>query len=269
MLHATPLLMESFVRMDNIFRFLFRTVLLSFFVLTYVAPAIAEDPAAEKERPITLTIESDVVSRYVWYGIASSQGAVWQPAVTVESYGLGVEVWGNFVINNEDSQGKFNELDYTVYYNHAIGKLETQLAVVVYTYPDQPFPSTVQISTHLEYPVKLVSIFCDSFTDVGSYKGSSFFDWGVNFQHDLSPHLSVESSALFGLGTAGFNRAYIADVGTKANLFQFDIALPWELFKSFTFTPHLEVTSLLAGELRDAVDDPTIVSGGVKLGYEF
>lgn len=135
--------------------------------------AYAEDEAdtiaesAEKQPTLTVQVESDIYSRYVWYGTAASNGPVWQPSVSVAAYGLKFTTWANFVMDNEPNQGEFNEVDFILTYQNNLKKLNYVLLVEGDIYPNGNPKSldyssaTLKTGLHLSYPVGPVSIFGD------------------------------------------------------------------------------------------------------------
>ncbi len=83
----------------------------------------------EPEKP-TASLGVDILSQYIWRGIAFSRNsAVFQPSVTVGYKGFSVNVWGNFDTSESDpflsptprNRGaKWNETDFTVGYSRDI-----------------------------------------------------------------------------------------------------------------------------------------------------
>ena len=82
------------------------------------ALGIAETRESRREKSladnISLSFISNFRSRYVSHAVADSVGWVWQPSATIEWYGLGFNVWSNFVIEDSADRGTFNEVDLTI-----------------------------------------------------------------------------------------------------------------------------------------------------------
>lgn len=86
------------------------------------------------------TANVDVMSAYVWRGYTFNDGLVVQPSIDVASEkGFGVNVWGNFDIDDYDgyieNENNFSEIDLTLYYNKTIGKVDVGVGLIEYLFP--------------------------------------------------------------------------------------------------------------------------------------
>jgi hypothetical protein len=104
-----------------------------------------EKPAEEKP---TASLSVDILSQYLWRGIALSRNAaVIQPAVTVGYKGFALNVWGNFDTGESDPflagtprrrGAKWNETDFTfgysrdIYAGTAIKAITANLGMIYY-----------------------------------------------------------------------------------------------------------------------------------------
>lgn len=90
------------------------------------APVAEEKAAAEEDKP-TASISVDILSQYIWRGIALSRNsAVIQPSMTIGYKGFSVNIWGN-LDTGEDNRflypapgkrgAKWNETDFTFGYS--------------------------------------------------------------------------------------------------------------------------------------------------------
>lgn len=228
----------------------------------------------DKKKKVAFRIRSDFYSRYMWHGIAYSNGAVWQPSATVEGAGFGFNIWGNFVLNDEPDQGEFNEMDLTLYYQRTVRKLNIQFSLIgaIYMHNETTSlnkgPNTLSGILQLSYPVGPVFFFTSVNIGLVNPGGTVFWDMGVNYQRNLPLRFSLETSGLFGIGDARFNREFIADVGTKANLFEYSLAFPWRPLRGLRFGPSMTISVNLSPSLRRAMAEPTVVWGGLSMSYD-
>ncbi|MFO1464612.1 MAG: hypothetical protein U1F66_12630 [bacterium] len=235
-----------------------------------------ESAAGQKpSKKFSARFRSDFYSRYLWNGVPFSKGAVWQPSASVEFHGVGLSVWSNFVLDDEPNQGEFNEVDLSLYYRRSFGRWDLQASIIGLIYfNDDPAslnrgPNGLQAYFQVGRRLGPVKIFSDLTVGLLEPAGSVFWDLGVLYHKDLPLHFGLETSALFGLGDARFNRAYIADVGTQANLLVFSLAFPWNPLKGISFIPSVTVSNLLAPSLRRASPDPTVVWGGLSFVFDY
>lgn len=241
------------------------------------------NPSRAYKRPVLIffkkmgfSINSDFSSRYVWNGIAYSEGPVWQPSAAVEFHGFGASVLGNFVLNDEPNQGQFNEVDFTAYYGTKIKKLEIDLSFTYSIYPnDNPAslnfgPNALEALLHVAHPVGPITLFTDLNPWIINPGGGFFWDVGIGYQKNLPLNFALSTSALFGLSNGRYNRFFIgSDVGITANLFNYSLSFPWSPVKGFIITSTFNVSTLLNGELRSAQSYPTNVWADVNFEYDF
>lgn len=223
------------------------------------------------------SVEFDFLSKYIWRGLDSSRGAVWQPSVNAELYGFGVNIWANFPLANEPDQGQFNEIDFVPYYTIDVHGLSITPSVEVYIYPgankaslDYSASTTVRLNLHLNYKLgKNFDIFTDAEVDVHQAPGAMWFAPGFGFHHAIYKTFGIETSILFGIGDPRFNRKHIANVGTELNLIQYTLALPWHAWKGLTFKPIMQVFTMPAPSIRRNVNAPDKIRGGLDIIYNF
>ena len=107
------------------------------FVLGATAACFGQEEEKSGSKGWTYGVESDFNSKYIWRSLAFSEGAVWQPNAFVGYAGLTFEVWSNFVLGKEPNRHQFNEIDYRLSYNYAIGDFTIAPAFTLYAYPNQ------------------------------------------------------------------------------------------------------------------------------------
>lgn len=101
-----------------------------------------EEEAKKEEDKPQFSGSVDLLSQYVWRGIALSRGsAVIQPSMTISFKGLAVNVWGNLDTNERNPFGinkpnrnaaKWNETDLTVSYSREVLKNLTLTGGIIY-----------------------------------------------------------------------------------------------------------------------------------------
>lgn len=231
-------------------------------------------PAKKFNENLSFTVQMDFLSQYVWRGIPASQGWVWQPSLTFEAYGVGVSVWGNFVLDDEPNQGEFNEIDFTLYYHHKFfKKLDVNAWFIFDVYPDGNPQSldegkhSLEANLHIAYPVGPIDLFTHLAVRIISAQGAIWWDMGVGYQHDLPLNFGVQTSVLFAVADTRFNKAHFGVSGFKANQFLYSLAFPWTPIKGLHFAPTLRISVILADSLRKVALDPTLVYGGLSIYY--
>lgn len=224
---------------------------------------------AEAGGEFSFGTEADFVSQYVWRGIELSEGPVLQPSMWFSLHGVTLTVWGNFVLNNEANQGQLNEVDFNLGYVYQHKNFFVGSLFLFYLYPNQDSPATGEGSVVLGFQKGPFKIFTIQLVDIIASPGAYFGLAGGSFEKELLSQLSIKTALGFGWANGEFNEVYFGVPEAKANVFAWTLDLNWYFKDPFYMRPHMKLTSLLSSELRDSVEDSTIVSGGLALGVEF
>jgi len=226
--------------------------------------------ATEESPKVTYGSEVDFNSQYVWRGIAYSDGAVMQPSVWVSAFDLTFSVWGNFVLNKEANQGEFNEVDLILSYTREWENITVEPTLQFYLYPNQEeAPATGELSLMLSYPVGFIRLFTDQTLDIIRYGGSYFGEAGLSYEHEFRSNLLLEASVHLGWSSSKFNEVYLELPKAAFSVAEGGLSLTYSLKGSLYFRPHIGITTLVDGDLRDQVDNPTLLVGGLAVGLEF
>lgn len=107
-----------------------------------VAQKVEEAQTQATEDKVQFALSKDILSQYVFRGIAFSRdSAVIQPSFTVSYKGLAANIWGNFDTNEKNPFGitspnrnnpKWNETDFTLSYSREVVKNLTLTGGMIY-----------------------------------------------------------------------------------------------------------------------------------------
>ena len=230
----------------------------------------AEEAEEKEYSNITYGAEIAFASQYIWRGIELSDGVVLEPAAWIQAYGLYFEVWGNFFLEDAD-QGEPNEIDLISYYELEWNNFTLEPGFEAFLYPDNDEPSTLELTIGLSYSMlDQFSIFTKHYFDVAEYQGPYFGTVGVSFERELeSLPFYIDSSLKLGWGNSDFNEVNIEVSESALNVIIADLSVYYYPLDHLYLRPHIQFSALLDDDLRDAVDNPTIVSGGIAVGVEF
>jgi uncharacterized protein (TIGR02001 family) len=100
------------------------TVLFHLACFASLMPAWAqEEKAAEPNTGLTATVSTDLLSQYIFRGVAmTSNGAVLQPALTLGYQGIALNIWGNADMSTAEGKQKWTETDITLSYTREVIK---------------------------------------------------------------------------------------------------------------------------------------------------
>lgn len=105
----------------------------------------SQDSAAEVEPPVSLGADVAFNSRYMFWRLTLSNRPVWQPDVWLSTHGLTFTVWANNEFQKDSGGSDYTsggdrsgntEIDYSVDYSWTMGKVDSKLGVVRWTYND-------------------------------------------------------------------------------------------------------------------------------------
>ena len=224
-------------------------------------------------RLLSLSLNADVFSEYVWRGLLLTDGPILQPCAKVTYRGLSLSVWGNMDLDNvNDNKNEFNEIDYTLSYSVPVNILTFTAGVLHYDFPNTEFLDTTEIIAGVSAALPL-SPSITSYWDVDAVKG-------VYVTADLAPSFplpavsssftwSIDPSIGLGWGTDKHNNFYYGtDTSTLAD-FHTGLSVPFHFGDHFTIAPKVGYASLLDGTLRNDVAHPDNFWFGVGITIGF
>lgn len=244
------------------------------------AQAIAETWETRKKKNLVENIStsfySNFRSKYVSHALADSAGWVWEPAATIEWYGLGFNAWGNFVLDDEPDQGKFNEVDLTLYYDFKTHGFTIHPYFVAYVYPtnnknslDYSAYTDLLPSIQVAYSAGPIDIFADVETYVHPTPGAVRAEFGIGLTEKLPLKFGIETSGLVGFDNSRYNKAVFNISDTTFDYFTYSIAFPWNPVKGLVIKPNAYVSAYFQQKFRNATRFPVLVWGGIDFTYSF
>ncbi len=240
-------------------------------------PGIGLAQAAEEEKKLRVnySFETDFNSRYVWRGLAASEGAVEQSTAKVTINSLTFYAWGNRDLDRGLRRGEFNEIDFGASYAREWKKLIVEPAFDYYQYRSPvENPSTGEASLKLSYPAGRFRAFIKHSFDVLSYRGAYFGEAGLAYESRLGDSgvkrkMIVASTVTLGWASAKFNEAYIGASKPALNVAGARVALTWTPNRRLYLRPHFEFSHIADRRLRGHLTSPTIGNFGFAAGVNF
>jgi len=245
-------------------------------VLLGTAPAWAGDDApvpAPKARAVSVGLEVDVSSRYLWRGFAWGDGAVVQPSAWLTRGPLSVGLWSSAERASGESTfagWRATELDLTVSYETSWRSVTITPSLAVYDYADEEdSPATAEALLELSVPVGPFEVVSNHAFDVDEYHGAYYGDLGLAFTRRLGEETEARATGYAGWASRQFTVAY-GGVAT-GGMFLLGVAVAIEHCP--TLLPcvrlHGEATTITRQSLADAAGGRSRWSVGVALGREF
>jgi hypothetical protein len=207
------------------------------------------------------TAALDLNSAYVWRGITFNDGLVAQPSLDVSKNGFGLNVWGNFDIDDYDDtldDNDFSEIDLTAYYSFSIENLDVSLGVINYLFPGGG-DSTLELYASVGMAiVGGLSAGISFYYDVDEVE-SFYTDLGLTYAMDLADDLSLEAGAKIGFAGEDFATAYSA-AATDGGFYDYGLSLGLTYAVSEMLSVGAKIT------YSDSLDDDVLPDADIANG---
>ncbi len=195
----------------------------------------------------------DLNSRYIWRGMAWSQGPVLQPSVWSSLLGFNILAWANADLGLDTGRRGFNEIDVFVEGTSGRSGLAVVPGLNLYTYPgrgeDSPWTAEAVITFYL--PIGPVWLSLENDVDIRAYPGAYYAELGLETGREVSEKISWEAALALSFASADFNEAYL---GMRKNSFtacSVHCGLAFQIIDSLSVKPHIELFFLLDDALAE------------------
>ncbi len=222
---------------------------------------------AARAADVDVSAGVDFNSAYVWRGITFNDGFVAQPWLDVSKNGFGLNVWGNYDIDDYDGavdESEFSEIDLTLSYALPVEVLDISVGYISYQFPNGG-------SSTQEGYLSLGKSLTDSFS-VGLDFYLDLDDNDLTYTV-LSAAYDMALSDALSLG-ASVSAAYAGDgysADGDAGLYDYTLGLSLGYALSDAWSASFGVTyvdSLDDDKLDDAACDVNFY-GGLSIAYAF
>ncbi len=223
----------------------------------------------EEDSPWSAEAELDFASRYLWHGIALSDGPVFQPTLKGTAYGFSLAASGNLVLANDPDQGKFTEAGLAVGYSYSYQRLTLEPALELLTYPNLELATTAQVELAVTLRIlDELSLVSTHSLDVLGHRGGYFGDLGLSLEHAFDDRWSLEVGTGIGLGSARFNGAYLHVAKTTLDTWESELAVSWEPWAWLAVQPHAQLVVILDPALLPPTEASRVaLVGGIAFSF--
>ena len=226
-------------------------------------PAMASD--------VEVSTGVDFNSAYVWRGMTFNDGLVAQPNLDVTKGGFGVNVWGNFDIDDYDGaleSSEFSEVDLTLSYGFSLGKLDAGVGFIEYLFPAGG-DGTREVYLNLGMGLTdALSAALDIYYDIDEVE-----DFYSVLSLGYSIALSEKTTLDAGASAAYAGDAYCGD--DDAGFYDYTLSLSlgyavndnWSISCGVTYVDAIDSDKLMDVKDGGLLDVSTY--GGISIGYTF
>lgn len=233
--------------------------ILTMFVFGSVSTALAEEGA---EEGISVDLNTDFFSKYIWRGQLLTDDWVFQPSIDVGYKTLSLSIWGNMDLTNYNNQdGEFSEIDYTLEHSDKlppIGEikgLNYSLGAIHYTTHGNDCPDMTELFWGLGFDCLLnpsMKVYHDTDKAERTYL---LFSVGHSFEKmaEISGMpVGMEIGASLGWGSRHYNSYYWEIENSGLNDLAISVSFPVEIADGWTFTPSVNYVNLVNSKIRES-----------------
>ena len=235
------------------------------------------------------SVELGFLTGYLWHGMLINDEPVGQPSLTLESFGFGFNVWGNydFTDNYSDEAPAFTEVDYTLSYSFDLAPFAFSVGYSHYDYPntyeeeelaDGTIARRRPDNTRLAYGYAempdldvVPSLTVEYGVDGDDALYSAF---GLAYERAIAATLTVELTGSLAWANAAYHRSqFDADQYALGDA-TLGASLTWSPSEPFSITASLLYSTFVSETISDAAeasgyDAPDAMVAGLTLGYAF
>jgi hypothetical protein len=218
----------------------------------------AGEPAGS-DATVTWGAEFDLSSRYLWHGLAYSDGLVVWPSAWVSAQGFTATLSANLDPNYEPT---FNEFDVDLVYERSVGRLTLNGAFSRYTYRElEGDPgSTSEVTLGAAFTVGPGDVFTTHAIDVEHYRGSYYAEVGYAVSWELTPASQISADASIAFWSK-FAEKYGLPSDGPLGPATINVAFEQKITPALGVRPHVTFTRLLDAAARHALDTPAVTYG--------
>jgi hypothetical protein len=258
---------------------IFCKLLLIFFIAFYPFIGFAQDiEDNDTEKPIAnFTYDLDF-TRSIWHGVLYMNSLTMQPSISLEAFDSKFTIWSNVLLTNTpyygsletiEAGGKFNEFDFVFSHDIKFGQFTFEPAIGFYAFPLGTDPTSGDVALTVSYDLDNFSLFTTHTLDIMTIPGSYFGELGIAYKNEFSSDLSLDSFIKCGWASSAFNETYFEVPKNAFNVIEGSVSLSYYIKKNLYIKPHLDISFILDGELRNELDEPDLINFGASIGTEF
>lgn len=230
-------------------------------------------PVAGAEEPSTapawtLGAEVDANNRYLWRGMAFSEGAVYQPSLTIGRGVWSAIAWAN-IDPNALAGPQWNEFDATLSAGAQWHGWSFEPSAQVYSYPGTGSAATAEVQLGIRHAFGAWTPYMIHSVDLIEARGAAYSALGVSFESPIQSGSTVELNAEYGRGWWRFASWYADPALEGMNVWSAGLSSTIALADGVSLRPHVGWNRVGNRQVREFISGPSPFTFGLALGREF
>lgn len=234
-------------------------VLVSICISVAVILCSASTVFAEEDVDVSVELNADFFSKYIWRGQLLNDDPVFQPGISVGYKNLNMFIWGNMDLTNFNRQDdEITEIDYTLEYSDNLpikgfDWLNYSIGAIHYTLHGSEPPNTTELFWGLGLNC-LLRPSVKVYHDIDEADGAAYLSFSVEHSFEKITEISgvpigVDICSSFGWGSKSYNIYNWEVEHSSLNDFALSVSFPVEV-DEWTFAPSINYVTLTDGKIR-------------------
>lgn len=238
------------------------------FLLTSAIHAQEEDAAGSGIPEVSAQVE--MVSRYLWRGLALSEGSVIQPSLSMSVGNLQCSVWSNIAFDHTTDLSQLNEVDLHVSTSREVGGFSLEPSLQLYTFPNQEeAPTTVELRMSVAREIGFFTFSLAHNVDILEYGGASFSEGTLALDNELVPGLAFGGMISLGFGPSFFTDVNYALPVQSVQILSGQVSCNYAIAEILSIQPYAGFARILNEEVRSQVEEADFRTFGVIVGVTY
>ncbi len=216
----------------------------------------------------TLGAEVDANNRYLWRGMAFSEGTVYQPSLTLGRGAWSVNAWAN-IDPNALAGPQLNELDATLSTGAEWHGWSFEPSAMLYSYPGTGSAATAEVQLGIRYAFGAWTPYTVHSVDLIEARGAAYSAFGLSFESTIRGGSTVELNAEYGRGWWRFASWYADPALEGMNVWSAGLSSTIALADGVSLRPHVGWNQVGNRQVREFISGPSPFTFGLALGREF
>lgn len=234
------------------------------FILLAVLAAVG---SARALGPVSLNLEVDGNTRYLWRAIPQSLGPVIEPSVTLGFSDFSVSAWGNLPLTDSGAKGRLDELDLSLAWSGKLFGFHFDPSIGYFRYPTQKYPNTAEADLKVSLDVGPFTPYTFHGLDFMDNPGAYYGTLGLTYTRPFLLLLSSSADLSVAWADAAFNSVNMYVAKNALNSATLGLSLEFSPVNLFYLRLHGQVNKLIDPALRaEPGNEPTTWSAGLAVG---
>lgn len=217
--------------------------------------------------PVSLNLEADGNTRYLWRAIPQSQGPVIQPSATLGYNDFSVSAWGNVPLTDSGAKDKLDELDLGLGWSGKLFFLHFDPGISYFLYPTQKYPNTGEADLKVSLDLGPVTPYTFHGLDFMDNPGAYYGTLGLTYTRPFLVLFSTSADLSVAWADAAFDSVNLNVAKNALNSATLGLSLEFDPVKLLYLRLHGQVNELIDPALRaEPGNEPTTWSVGLAVG---